>query len=126
ACADDLGPPREVRVVLGDADAVGSHRLGEARPARAGIEFRVGAEQLCLARRAAIDAGIVVIPVLAGEGALGPLLATHGVLVGGELAPPLLVCLLDLRLHGRSLPASIATATGPTRSRRPARGRGHG
>ena len=47
-------------------------RLGEARPARPGVELRVGGEQLGPAARAAVDAVLLDVPVPAREGALGP------------------------------------------------------
>ena len=63
------------------------HRRVERRPAGAGIELGVRGEQ----RRSAADAAIgslrVVVPVLAGERALGAFLARDPVLLGSQLRP---------------------------------------
>src|SRR4051812_44236965 len=99
ALADDLGPAHPVRRVVPDLDRLGELRLGEARPARAGVELRLGVEQLRAAGGAAVDAVLVVVPVLAGERALGALLAQHLVLLGRELLAPLGVGLLNLGGH---------------------------
>src|SRR4051794_30227020 len=58
-----------------DVDRVLGDRLEEARPAGAGLELRVRAEQLGPARRAPVQAGRVQLAVLAGERPLGRLLA---------------------------------------------------
>src|SRR4051812_35405916 len=57
-------------VLLGD-------RLPEARPAGAGIILGVGDEERVVATDAAIEAGRMVVPIGAGEGRLGALLAGH-------------------------------------------------
>src|SRR5262249_20683863 len=43
--------------------------------------------------------GLVIVPVATGERPLGAFLAADGVLLGGQLFPPLLLGLLNLRLH---------------------------
>src|SRR5690606_13274181 len=78
------------------ADRLFLHRLVEARPARTRLELRLALEELLPARGADIGAVALVLPVLAGEGRLRPVLAQHLVLLGRELLPPLLVGLLDL------------------------------
>ena len=102
ALADDLGAAHEEAVVGPGLDRVVVHRVEEARPAGAGVELGVGAEQLCAAAATAVDAVLLVVPVGAGERALGALLAEDLVLLGRELRPPLRLGLLDL-LHRRLL-----------------------
>src|SRR6185312_13928934 len=84
-------------------------RLVEARPARAGIELGRGIEH----RRAAADAGIraviVMVPELAGEGALGAVLARHLVLLGSQLFPPFGIVFFDLVLGLRIHLAHLLT-----------------
>ena len=71
--AHHLGAHHAVaRVGLGDRRSRG-RRLDEARPAGAGVELRVGAEELGAAAGAAVDAGVLRVDVLAGERALGAL-----------------------------------------------------
>src|SRR3954467_9536330 len=74
--------------------------LGEAGPAAAGIELRVGLEQHIAAAGAGIGAGAVVLLIFAGEGTLGRLLAQHCVLHRRQLAAPLLFALDDLVVRG--------------------------
>ena len=69
---------------------VGDRRLGEARPAGAGVELRVRAEQLVAAGAAAVDAVGLRVRVRAGERRLGALLAQDVEAVGRELLAPLL------------------------------------
>src|SRR5689334_6927341 len=71
-------------------------RLGEARPAAAGIELGIGLEQRLAAAGADIGAGTMVVLIFAAERALGRLLAQHGVLHRRELFAPLRLALLDL------------------------------
>src|ERR1700722_7497988 len=71
--------------------------LVKARPAGARVEFRVRAEQLTSAARAAIGAVLRHVDVLAGKGTLGAAAAQHVELLAGQLLPPLLGWLLDLR-----------------------------
>src|SRR3954469_8603068 len=74
--------------------------LGEARPAAAGIELRVGLEQHIAAAGAGIGTGAVVVLIFAGEGTLGRLLAQHRVLHRRQLVAPLLFALDDLVVRG--------------------------
>src|SRR5688500_15223637 len=79
------------RVGLG-AHAVFRSRRPEARPAGPGVEFRAGLEERRLTASATIRPGLVAIVVLAGEGALGPLLTANMILLGRErVFPPLIV-----------------------------------
>src|SRR3954452_9779688 len=112
ARADDLRADHAVRAVLAQLDRLGDSRLGEARPARAALELRVGAEQLGAAAGALEHAVVLGEGVLAGERRLGRLAAQHGVLLRRQLLAPLRVCLLDL-LHGllvRSWDTHVTTA----------------
>src|SRR2546426_11796166 len=63
--APNLGPDHAVGRVGGELKARLARRLGEARPPRAGIELRVGAEQLGPARPALVDAFVLRVDVLA-------------------------------------------------------------
>src|SRR5205085_2978134 len=63
----------------------------ERGPAAAGVELRVGVEQLGTAPRAAVHARILGVGVLARERLLGRGLAEHGVGVGAEPVTPLVV-----------------------------------
>ena len=96
AGAHDLGADHDVRAVLAGLDGLAEHGVGEARPAGARVELRVGAEQLVAAAGTAVDAVALLVDVLAGERGLGGRVAQDLVLVGVELCAPLLVGLLDL------------------------------
>src|SRR5436305_14547796 len=80
------------------------HRLEETRPPGAGVELRVRAEEVRSARGALVRSAVLGVDVLAGEGRLGAPAAQDLVLLGGELAAPLLGWLLDLL--GHSIPRS--------------------
>src|SRR5437868_1056819 len=66
-------------------------RLPEARPAGAGIELFVGAEQGRAAARATVVPRLVIVPIPPGERALRPLLACDRELLGCQLPLPLRV-----------------------------------
>src|SRR5688572_33253036 len=93
AGAGDLGAHHAVTRVGYLGHAVGLDRLEEAGPAGARLELLAGAEQLQAASRARVNAGVVVVPELAGAGPLGPLLAQDAVLLGREAPAPLRVAL---------------------------------
>src|SRR3954447_9467863 len=101
--AAHLDPLHPAGGVLDVLHSVG-HRLVEARPAAAGVELRVGLEELRPARLAGVHARGLGVGVLPDERSLGAGLAQHGVLLGRELLAPLLVGLLHLVGHGPSLP----------------------
>src|SRR5206468_10317420 len=98
ARADDLGAPHEQAVVGSGLDLVVGDRVPEARPAGAGVELGVGAEELLTAARAAVHAVAVLVPICAREGLLGALVAEHLVLLGRQLLAPVGFRLLNL-LH---------------------------
>src|SRR5262245_37945330 len=79
------------------------HRLPEAGPARARIEFGFRAIEFLRAAGAYVAALLVIIPVFPGEGALGSLLAHHLELHRRQYLRPFFVGLDDLfdllRLH---------------------------
>ena len=75
----------------------------EAWPPGAGVELRARLEERRVTADAAIGALAMLVPVRAGECALGSRLAGHTELLGGELASPLLVGLLDLVRHRENL-----------------------
>src|SRR6185503_14261852 len=97
--AQHLGALREPAVVLLLRDVLLRHRLEEARPAGAGVELGLGAEERQAAAGALVHARVLGGVVLAGEGALGAVLAHDLVLLLGELGLPLGVGLDDL-FHG--------------------------
>src|SRR4051794_24077149 len=100
APADDLRADHPVREVARVLHRLGHRGLREARPARPRVELRARHEQLGATARAAIDAVVMAIPVLARERPLGARLAEHLVLLGRQLLAPLRVGLLDLSRHG--------------------------
>src|SRR2546423_10853220 len=97
--AHDLRAAHEHAVVRPQLDRLGDRRLGEARPARAGVELGIGAEQRRLAGRTAVHTVVLAVPVGAGERTLSALLAEHAVLLRRQLPAPLLLGLAHLRLH---------------------------
>ena len=101
------------RVVAHALDHFAVDRLPVAGPAAAGVELGGRFEQRRAAAHAQVLAGIEVVPVLAGEGALGGGMAGHLVLHGVERLAPFGVALADgvarvvvvVRLaHGRDCP----------------------
>src|SRR5690606_29966496 len=88
----------------------GRDYLGETGPAAACVVLRLTVEERTAAGRAAVDALVVGVGVLAGEGPLGPRLSQHGVLLGRETLPPLL-------LGARERLQPVILATGDRRSR---------
>src|SRR5580704_17283263 len=71
----------------------------KARPARAGVEFRIGAEKSVCAADTTIEPGIVILVVRAAEGSLGVCLARNVKFVGTEQMTPIGVA-LDNLWHG--------------------------
>ena len=80
------------RLISTASATIGSVKLGQPVP-DSNLVDRV--EQLGAASRAAVDAVVVTVPVLARERPLGAGLAQHLVLLRAQLGPPLLG-LLDL------------------------------
>src|SRR5581483_2954048 len=72
-------------------DVVFINRLVKARPAGAAIELGVRAEQLQAAADADVFALLVIVPVLAGESALGAVVSCDFVLLGRQLLAPLFI-----------------------------------
>src|SRR4051812_24671281 len=97
ARAEDLGPHHPVARVGLLVDGVAGGRRAERGPAAARVVLRVGVEELGAAPGAAVRAGVEGLVVLAGERRLGRLLPQDPVLLVAELAPPVLVGLLDPR-----------------------------
>src|SRR5262249_19472345 len=97
-------------------------RPGEAGPSTSRVDLLARLKEHLAAARAAIGALAMMIPVLAGEGALRPLLAEHAVLLGGEALTPLLLGrLVSVRLVGHGLAfsswvRSAASASGSAAS----------
>src|SRR6266508_4325815 len=92
----DLRPPHEQTPILLLPYAFFVDRRPETRPARSGVVLRPCGEELLPAYDACVDAGLVVVPVLSGEGSLGPLVDANFELQRRELLPELR--LVD-RLH---------------------------
>src|SRR3954447_24813449 len=87
----------------------------ERRPAAAGVELRVGLEELGVAGLAGVDALGLGVGVLTDEGSLGAGLTEHGVLLRRELLAPLLVGLLHVVGHVSSVPTRTSVhETEPT------------
>src|SRR5688572_9733671 len=89
ATAKRFGPNHAVAVVVLDGDIFFSCRLPEARPAGTGFELVFGAEQLGPAAHAAVDAFLMIVPVRAGERALGAFLARNVKLLRSQILLPL-------------------------------------
>src|SRR5581483_326046 len=96
AAALDLGADHAVARVLDLGDGVLVERLPEARPAGARLELGLGREERLPAADAAVGARVVVVPVSAGEGPLGALVARDLELLLRELRAPLGLGLDDL------------------------------
>src|SRR5438552_13266911 len=94
--AQHLGADHAVADIVFLVDMAIRRGRGKARPAAAGIEFRVGFEQRLAAAGAGVSALAVLMLVLAGEGTLGRLLAQHGILHRRQFLAPLGLALLDL------------------------------
>ena len=67
ACGADLGAHHAVARVDTLHDRVERGRLDEARPSRAGVELRIGPEELGPAAGAAVDARVLGVGVRPGE-----------------------------------------------------------
>ena len=102
AGAANLRSNHSVGAVLMEGHFLGIGRLGEARPAAAAVELGPAVEQKLAAAGAAIPARFVIVPIEAGESALGAALAKHLILIGGKALAPLLVGHV-LRVHGRDV-----------------------
>ena len=94
--AQHLGADHAVADIALLVDMALDRRLGEARPAAAGIELGVGLEQRLAAAGAGIGALAVLMLVFAGERPLGRLLAQHRILHRRQFLAPLGVALLNL------------------------------
>ena len=81
--AVDFRAPHEEGVVLARADVVRDGCM-KTRPAGAGLELGVRVEQLQVTGDAAINTRLVVVQVLAGEGAFGAVLAGNAILLRRE------------------------------------------
>src|SRR6187455_768627 len=97
--ADDLLAHHPVAPVEPYLDGLELGGLDEARPARAGVELRLRAEELRSTPGAAVHAGVFGIRVRPRERTLGRLLPQHGVLLGRQPLTPLLLAQLDLAGH---------------------------
>src|ERR1700757_4974908 len=87
--AQDLGADHAVAMVPLFVDMAFRSRLGEARPAAAGVELGIGLEQGLPATGTDIGAGFGLILVLARERPLGRLLAQDRVLHRRQFLAPL-------------------------------------
>src|SRR5262249_56778002 len=97
--------------VVGGGDVLGIHGLEEARAPRHGVELGVRAEEVGQAADAAIGSQLMVVPILAGEGALRTLLPADRELLRCQLVSPLLLGLLDLWFHLASDAGAVAVVT---------------
>jgi hypothetical protein len=94
--AHHLDPAHAVAVIGFGFDVFFAHRRVETRPAGAGIELSGRAEQLVAAADTPVGAIFVVVPIGAGERALGAFLARDRELLVGQLLFPLVVGFFDL------------------------------
>ena len=113
AGAHDLGADHAVRRSVPQLDGLGDRGVGEARPAGAGVELVVGAEQLGAAAGAAVDAvgslASTYLPVNGGSVACWRRTAYWS---GVELLAPLIVGLRDL-VHARQSRVGLSTLRRP-------------
>ena len=100
AAADHLGAAQQPALVGVQLDRCLAGRLDEARPARAGGELGVRAEQFVPAAGAAVGAVVLGVEVSAGEGWLGVAPAQHVILLAGQFLPSPLIGLVDLGRRG--------------------------
>src|SRR5437867_3279350 len=99
ALARHLGPDHEEALVRVQLDVRSVHGLGEAGPPGSRFELRPGVEELGTAPGASVDAIVVDVPVLAGEGPLGAFAPEHLVLLRREAPAPFLFAGRDIGLH---------------------------
>jgi hypothetical protein len=82
AATHDLGSHHEVAAIRVLFDVLRRHRRPEARPARAGVKFGIGAKKLISAADAFVNTFVLEVVVLPGEGPLSSLSAGDSVLLG--------------------------------------------
>jgi hypothetical protein len=99
AVAHHLGPAHAVGIIRGGLDLFFLERGVKARPTASRVILGLGAEELVPAAYAQIDALVVEIPITAGKGALGALLAGNRELLGGEKFAPFFVGFFDFLAH---------------------------
>jgi len=97
AAAGDRVPRHPIAIVTGFRHVFPRNRLPEARPAGAGVELGLRAEQRRIAADAAEEAALMQVPCGAAEGTLGAGAARHFVGDRRKLTPPLGVGLDDAR-----------------------------
>jgi hypothetical protein len=74
----------------------------EAWPASTRLKFCIGFEEVIVATDAPVNAFLVIVPILTGEGAFSAFASGYFVLFTGELLFPFGVCLDDLFAHNKS------------------------
>src|SRR5262249_22474197 len=92
--AMDLGPRHPVAAIARGADGLVADRLGEARPAGAAVELRVGLEERLAAGGADKGAAAFFLVQRARAARLGAVLAEHLVLLRRERSAPIVIGLL--------------------------------
>src|SRR5581483_7752911 len=105
--ARDLDPVHAVTEVIVKLDVGAVCGLSEARPSGPRVKLRIGGEQLSATAGASVCALSLLVEVLSGERALGPLAAKHLVLSRGELLAPFAVGLLAQPNLGLVLSVSL-------------------
>ena len=117
-----LGADHQMAEVALLDDVGGLDRLGEARPAGTAVELVDRREQRLAGDHVDVDAGLVVVPVLAGERPLGAVLLGHVVLlrrqrVDGRGVLVVLVChsasitVCACRIHRSAVPGLATRST---------------
>src|SRR5438132_3754678 len=84
AAAANLRALHEPAIIRMSRDSVFADRLPETRPAGAGVKLRFRVEERLAAADASVEAGLLGVPVRAGEGPLCPLAARDAELLVGE------------------------------------------
>src|ERR1035437_4367388 len=110
----DLGPDHADTVIRAHDYLRLADDVEEARPAAVRVELVGRLEEHFAADDAAICAGIVLVPVGAGEGSLGGSLLSHGELNWSE--PPAERFDVNVGLHAADPSARIALIISPTRA----------
>src|SRR5262249_4546823 len=104
AAAVHLGAHHAVAVIVGLFDGAG-HRVVEARPAGAALEFLLRHEQRLLAAGAAEGTGALLVVECAAAGCLGAMLAHDVILLSRERLAPFRISAGEgilLGVHGAS------------------------
>src|SRR3712207_2244207 len=90
---------KEKAAILFGLDVLVVYGRVKARPARARIVLRLGPKERCAASDTAINAFLLIIPILPRKGPLRAVLPGDPILLGGELLAPFFFGLLYFLCH---------------------------